>query len=311
MFLATGSCDKTVNLWNPENGELLGTLNGHKGNVKTISFSPDGTRLATGDSQRTIKIWNMETMNEIATIDADDEIFSVEISSSGATIVVGMRYSVKLWDTTTLQCIQAITGLTNVFVVHFADLAGQQILVGRGTRVEMWTCGGHLQATYDHSSQYHRKYVPFSVNLKRGIIAAGSWDISIGDCTSDWIVLWEITTGVKLRILSESESCVYDVCFSNDGTKLATSSPRSHLVRVWDCVSGVPICEFITRNRIGKLSMSSNDSPVAGCDYDEESDVGYRTYTASGGRTVEPLVLRAHSQWLHAVAYSPEMTILL
>lgn len=40
-LLATGSYDNTVRLWNPETGDLLQSLNGHMGWVRSVIFSPD------------------------------------------------------------------------------------------------------------------------------------------------------------------------------------------------------------------------------------------------------------------------------
>ncbi len=47
--LASGSCDKTVRLWDAATGQPVGDpLTGHTDAVSSVAFSPDGTRLATG-----------------------------------------------------------------------------------------------------------------------------------------------------------------------------------------------------------------------------------------------------------------------
>ena len=38
--------------------ELLEGLRGHTDKVKSVCFSPDGTKIASGSSDKTIKIWN-------------------------------------------------------------------------------------------------------------------------------------------------------------------------------------------------------------------------------------------------------------
>ena len=57
-FLASGSLDKTIKLWNPKNGQLLRTLTGHDNEVWSVAFSPNGEFLASGSHDRTIKLWN-------------------------------------------------------------------------------------------------------------------------------------------------------------------------------------------------------------------------------------------------------------
>ena len=46
--LASGSQDRTIRLWNPNNGNLVRTLTGHRDAVNSVAFSPDGRTLASG-----------------------------------------------------------------------------------------------------------------------------------------------------------------------------------------------------------------------------------------------------------------------
>ena len=46
--IATGNADKSVSLWNAQNGQLLRTLKVHSKPVQVVVFSPDSTILASG-----------------------------------------------------------------------------------------------------------------------------------------------------------------------------------------------------------------------------------------------------------------------
>jgi WD40 repeat protein/tetratricopeptide (TPR) repeat protein len=74
-ILASGSNDKIIKLWNSETSKetrvLRGynrlvrtvsstTLQGHEGEVNSVSFSLDGKTLASGSNDKTIKLWNIE-----------------------------------------------------------------------------------------------------------------------------------------------------------------------------------------------------------------------------------------------------------
>ena len=63
--LATGSADRTANLWDPGAGQEMLTLKGHSDGDVSVAFSPDGKRLATGSLDRTIKLWDTATEQEV------------------------------------------------------------------------------------------------------------------------------------------------------------------------------------------------------------------------------------------------------
>ena len=60
-WLASGSLDRTVRLWDMENIETTSrTLNGHEGWVSSVTFSPDGRWLVSGSYDSTIRLWTVE-----------------------------------------------------------------------------------------------------------------------------------------------------------------------------------------------------------------------------------------------------------
>ncbi|THU99244.1 WD40 repeat-like protein, partial [Dendrothele bispora CBS 962.96] len=67
--LASGSYDKTVQIWNVATGQEETMLEGHAGGVFSLAFSPDGTQLASGSSDKTVRIWNTVTGQEEAMLE--------------------------------------------------------------------------------------------------------------------------------------------------------------------------------------------------------------------------------------------------
>ena len=56
--LASGSYDKSVKIWNAENGQLIRTLNGHTNSVISVAFG-EGNVLASGSYYNSVNIWNI------------------------------------------------------------------------------------------------------------------------------------------------------------------------------------------------------------------------------------------------------------
>jgi WD40 repeat protein len=57
----SGSADKTIKIWNVDNGKCLRTFEGHQKDVWRVIYSPDGKYIISGSFDKTIKIWSVET----------------------------------------------------------------------------------------------------------------------------------------------------------------------------------------------------------------------------------------------------------
>lgn len=60
-YIATGSSDKTVRLWDVQSGECVRIFIGHRSMVLSLAMSPDGRYMASGDEDGTIMMWDLSS----------------------------------------------------------------------------------------------------------------------------------------------------------------------------------------------------------------------------------------------------------
>lgn len=61
-YVAAGSLDKTVRVWDTTRGQLVERLespDGHKDSVYSVAFAPNGRDLVSGSLDKTIKLWEL------------------------------------------------------------------------------------------------------------------------------------------------------------------------------------------------------------------------------------------------------------
>ncbi|KAI8710889.1 NACHT domain-containing protein [Fusarium sp. LHS14.1] len=109
-WLASGSHDETVKIWDAATGVCVQTLEGHGGSVSSVAFSADGQRLTSGSHDETVKIWDAATGVCVQTLEGHSGwVRSVAFSADGQRLASGSHdETVKIWDAATGACVQML-----------------------------------------------------------------------------------------------------------------------------------------------------------------------------------------------------------
>ena len=111
-FIASGSNDKTVKLWEVKSGKLLQTFNGHFNFIRSVSLGLDGRFIASGSCDKTIKLWEAESGKLLQTFNGHSGwVNSVSLSLDGKFIASGsVDKTVKLWKVKSGKLLQTFNG---------------------------------------------------------------------------------------------------------------------------------------------------------------------------------------------------------
>jgi hypothetical protein len=192
--LASGGCDRVVNVWNIAEGwqkaKLEQSIENHADWVFGVAFSPDGKHLVTGSRDKTAKVWDLVAKESVLTFpDHQNGVYAVAIKEDGKVgWSVGEDSQLRAWNAA-------------------GDQAGKQIrnagqgkaafkLVAPAKQPWLATCGAdqavHVWKADDFKAMKtftgHTDYVyALAVSPDGGLLASGSFngEVKIWKLASD------------------------------------------------------------------------------------------------------------------------------
>ncbi|KAF0313584.1 Lissencephaly-1 [Amphibalanus amphitrite] len=99
-FLASGSRDKTIKIWDVGTGQCLITLIGHDNWVRGLVFHPGGQYLLSASDDKTVRIWSIKNKRCHRTLEAHPHFCSsIDMHPNAPYVVTGsVDQTVKVWE---------------------------------------------------------------------------------------------------------------------------------------------------------------------------------------------------------------------
>ncbi|KAF7978739.1 hypothetical protein HWV62_44746 [Athelia sp. TMB] len=291
MKLSLGS----LNTW----PSALKTIEGHKGGVMSVAYSPDGKHIVSGSRDDTIQISDAETGEIVAGpfMGHTDPVTSVQCSPDGKYVASGsFDGTVRIWDVLTGETIAGpFEGHTDwvKFVAWSPD--GKHVVSGSDDctcRVWNIETGKTIAGPFEGHSGYVNCVV-YSPDGKH--IVSGSDDRTVR--------VWDVQTGQILISPFEGHTKeVNAVAYSPDGQLIASGS-SDKTVRVWKIATGELVAGPFEGHSGSVTSIAY--SPDGKFIVSGSEDKTVRIFAIETGGTVAG-PFEGHSGAVYSVAYSPD-----
>lgn len=229
LMLASGSKDKTIQIWDLATGKSIRTFAGDSSTIWSVAFDSNGTKLATGTGFWRVMLWDLKTGQATRTLDHTASVWSVALSPDGKLIASGSGdKTTKISDATTGALIYNLPDHTD-FVYSVAFTPDGKSLVSASkdkkiTIVDVET-GKLLKTIEGHGDQVRS----VAVTPDGKTIVSGSYDESIK--------IWNLETGDLMRSIKGHSDDVVSVAISPDGKFIASGS-KDKTIKIWDLATG-------------------------------------------------------------------------
>jgi len=268
------SADKgMIRLWDPVTGTCRGMLATPRPSRKPqfIAFSPDSRWLASFGDTEAVSIWDPLSGIRTHLLCHDGRILSAAFSSCGRWLASGGDDSdrtVRLWDPTTGQCAQKLTGNRRGANAIAFSADGRWLAFSDGRTIRLWD---RVASAYTQTLEGHLF----------GVLSIAFSPDSHLLATADQgsICLWNPVTGTQMFDVLENEhhNCLafspngrYLMSFNNDiqfGHAYARSSHLDKLpIQLWDPVTGQLAQELEVHSLIISAAFSPDSRWLASAD---------------------------------------------
>ena len=303
-LVASESQPGVVTLWDTRESNLArADFIGHRGDVLSIDFSPDGKFLVTGSMDQTARVWDAVTGREFFLLEGHAGfVNSVRVSPDGNWIATGSE-RVRLWNLATGKETHALPKLPDwVLGVAFSPDSRHVAAVTKD-RLYLWDAASGATLG-DWSVGTANRCVAFAAT--RGLVA-------VGDATG--ITLWDPATKKETARIASDIGPITAIAFSADGNLLLSSAGA-----VRDRVSNageVAVWDIETRKKLASLPGPTRGMTDVAVARDGKSAVGssedgtVRVWDLKSMGRANLAAFEGHTQAITGLALSSDRTKLL
>jgi WD40 repeat protein len=314
-FVATGSKDKSVKLWETNTGREVRSFLGHQATITSLAFTSDGKMLVSGSNDKSIRFWSVQSGKEVYSIHTNDIVTALAIDSQTKFFVVagygnsGYGDSITVYDFKSKKSIVKISaspdkGLGSGIQISISP-DGKLLAVGEDNR----TVNLYNTSTWKHlkTFQFEEGWcggcgtrVLFSPDSKNLYMASHNGPVRKYDLDSYTII----------KTYEEKAEDLTGFAISNDGKRIARATEKE--IVVWDETNAQAVASIKASDqgafhqvafsvRGNNLFITSDDNIASAWNFRENKHekifTGYLNQRDRGGLNYDP-----NFYWQSAIA---------
>ena len=223
-WIASGSWDHTVRLWDAATGAASGELAVPGTIMRVLAFTPDGTRLLSNGHDELL-VWDVSTRRIQGRLPYGMDVLSLAVSPDGTRVAVGAydpsgQFRMILTQIATGKTLAAGPGVPYAYSPDGTRLAGTD---ADKKNVVLWDA--HTLRPLAGWQGHTETINTIAFNRAGGRLVSASNDGTVR--------LWDVATGRCLHNFKGHTGEVFAAAFHPDGTRLATGG-RDRSVWLWD-----------------------------------------------------------------------------
>ncbi|MGD2092278.1 MAG: hypothetical protein PVH61_39285 [Candidatus Aminicenantes bacterium] len=334
-YIASGSYDNTIKLWDMKTFKEICTFKGHNAPVTSVCFSPNRKHILSCSKDHTVRLWDIENCKEIHTFNGHkDTVKSVAISRDGNFLISGSDdFTIKLWDIETRENIKNFKGhSSSIKNVVFINDKNQIISISVDDIIILWDLetGKEIRSFYGNNRWVQSMAL---IEKKNQLIVGYSdriirlWDLETGEMirkfnghkgsinsvkldpkgkylvsgsSDSTIKLWNVETGEEIRTFKGHQYAINDVGFDPDG-KYIISGSSDNTIKLWYVENGKEICTF----KGHEYAVNSLDfHPKGRYIISGSDDYTIRLWDMENGKEIR--ILRGHGDVVNSLSFDPK-----
>lgn len=254
-WVASGSRDETVRIWELETGTCRATLKGHTNYVYSVAITPDGKRVLSAAGDWSVRVWDASSGTELATLVGHKSGVRsvVALRDNARALSGGFDGTLRLWELATGTCLKTIKcgrDMEDSVFSSAVDSAGTRAVSGhRDKRVRLWDLEtGECLAT-----------LRGPLTIAKSIQITPDTRFAVSGSDDSTVKIWDLEEGTCVGTLEGHQNRVHSVAISPDGGLIASTGFTDRMVRLWDWKSGA--CLQLIEHANGRNPISVNFNP--------------------------------------------------